>query len=55
MNDDAVSHGGMLRNMLRQGFTILQLLFEKGDNSLAAFAQEAKKSAMPRPQHPRRP
>lgn len=43
MNDDAVSHGGMLRNMLRQGFTTLQLLFETGDNSLAAFAQEAKK------------
>ena len=38
MNDDAVSHRGMLRNMLRQGFTILQCLFEKGDNSLAAFA-----------------
>ena len=43
MNDDAVSHGGMLKNMLRQGFTILQLLFETGDNSLAAFMQEAKK------------
>jgi hypothetical protein len=42
MNDDAVSHGGMLRNMLRQGFTPIQCLFETGDNSLAAFAQEAE-------------
>ena len=42
MNDDAVSHRGMLRNMLRQGFTPIQCLFEKGDNSLAAFAQEAE-------------
>ena len=38
MNGDAVSHRGMLRNMLRHGFTPIQCLFEKGDNSLAAAA-----------------
>ena len=38
MNDDAVSHRGMLRNMLRQGFTLSQDLSEFTDNSLSAAA-----------------
>lgn len=40
MNDDAVSHRGMLRNMLKQGFTPRQDLSEFTDNSLSAAATE---------------
>jgi hypothetical protein len=38
MNDDAVSHRGMLKNMLKQGFTPRQDLSEFTDNSLSAAA-----------------
>ena len=38
INDDAVSHGGMLRNMLNHGFTSRKCLSEFADNSLSADA-----------------